>query len=95
MARLSAQERKMLADLSKRAQDEDEKDSGLELWVKTQAGHEVKLTGTKASAYARKHGLDLDEDDDQEDEDGGEEELEPKEKKSGGGYFKGKSTGGH
>lgn len=93
MARLTAQERRVLADLSTRAKDEDEKDSGLELWVKTQAGHEVKLTGAKAAAYARKHGLELDEDDDQEDDDDGEEELD-KEPKKGAGYFVGKKKPG-
>lgn len=83
----------MLADLSKRAQDEDEKDSDLELWVETQGGHKVKLTGAKASAFARKHGLDLDEDDDQEDDDAGEEELEKDTKPKKESYFGKRKSG--
>lgn len=92
MARMSAAERAQLKTLSDRAKAEADEDEGLELKVTLENGQSVTLTGQKARNYARKHGLDLDEED--ETPDTGEDDETPDDEKpkgaGAGGYFKGK-----
>lgn len=85
-ARMSAAERAQLADLAKRAKDEDDQDSGLEVWAEKD-GHRIKLTGADARRYRAKFGLDDDEEEDGELE--GEPAGEPKGKT---GYLKRKAA---
>lgn len=77
MARLTKQERATLDELSKRAKAEDDDDASYSITVETANGHKVKLTGADARKYARKHGLELDDDDqDPDDEENVEDVLE-------------------
>ena len=75
MARMTAAERKQYEDLQARAKAEEESDAADELWVETKDGNKVQLTGAKASAYRRKHGLEIDDEPAGDAEDG--DELDP------------------
>jgi hypothetical protein len=88
---LTKKERDLLAALSEKAKAEEEAEAGYELWIKTMDGNETKLTGAKAKAYARKHGLEDDEPEDEDDEDGDDEGRTPKDAKpESTSFFKGK-----
>lgn len=83
---MTKEERDQLEALSAKAKAEDEADANYELWVK-KGDHEVKLTGAKARAYARKFGI---EDDDQDNGDGADEADKDEEPADKGGYFAGR-----
>ena len=85
MARLTKEERDMLATLADRAKAEDDEDEGTEVWVKNDKGHEVKLTGAKARKFMAQFGVD-DDDEDQGDDDQDDDDTKDK-KPAGGGYF--------
>ncbi len=87
MARLTKQERDLLAQLSDKAKAEQEADSSYEVWVKNERGHEVKLTGSKARRFMSQFGVD--EDDDAPEQESEEAEEEPDPAPAGdAGYFK-------
>lgn len=90
--RLTAAERKTLQELTDRAQADADADDGYELTVKLDDGRSVTLAGAKARAFARKHGLDVDDDDDPGE--GGDELGEDKKPggEESGGYFKGRKA---
>jgi hypothetical protein len=79
MARLTADERASLEALSKRAQEEDAEDSALEVWVRNDKGHEVKLTGSRARKFMSQFGIDDDEPaaDADADADGADQDAQP------------------
>lgn len=91
MARLTKQERDLLAQLSEKAKAEDEEDSAYEVWVKNERGHQVQLTGAKARKFMAQFGLDDDEEAGEETTEESEEELPADEPPaSDKGYWKGR-----
>jgi hypothetical protein len=90
MARLTKEERATLDALAARAKAEDDDDAAAEIVVENAAGHKVHLTGAKARAYMRKHGLDdLDDDGDAGDDEDDLPDDPPAKKKES--YFAGKT----
>jgi hypothetical protein len=83
---LTKAEREQLQALSDKAKAEEEADKDYELWVE-KGDHRVKLTGAKARAFARKMGVDDDEEEAEEEgaENEGDEEKDPEPPKAG--YF--------
>lgn len=61
MGKLSEEDKATLARLEKLrdAPDEDDDDRDY-VWVRTEAGHTVRLHGDRARAYCRRNGIDLD-----------------------------------
>lgn len=90
MARLTAQEREQLAELGRRAQEEDQEDAGLELWVKDEKGRQVQLTGTRARKFLAQLGLDDDEQD-PTDPGEGDADADPADPPPAAGSFWGRS----
>lgn len=92
MARLTKQERDLLAQLSDKAKAEEEEDSGYEVWVKNDKGHQVQLTGARARKFMSQFGIDDDQDEDggEEPEEGGEELPADEPPASDKGYWKGR-----
>lgn len=88
MARLTKQERDLLAQLSDKAKAEDDEDNSYEVWVKNDKGHEVKLTGAKARKFMSQFGVDDDEDDNVVEEEAAEETETDEEPAKPSGYFK-------
>lgn len=87
MARLTKEERDLLATLSERATQEDQEDESTEVWVKNDKGHEVKLTGSKARRFMAQFGIEDDDEDQGDEGDEGDEGADKDKKPAGGGYF--------
>lgn len=84
MARMTKDERAQLDALKEKADAEEAADASTEVWVKNAAGHEVKLTGSKARKFLSQFGLEDEEGEEQEEgEEGEEADPEPA---GAGGY---------
>lgn len=84
MAKRSEIEAKMAA-LQKEldAADPDE-----EVWVRSESGHEVKLTGKRAASVLSKFGGLFDSDNEKGDDDQGDEDEGEEDDKGAAGYFR-------
>lgn len=90
MARLTKQERETLAQLSDKAKAEEEEDSGYEVWVKNEKGHQVQLTGARARKFMSQFGIDDGDEEEDSQEEGDDETPEDEPPASDKGYWKGR-----
>lgn len=88
MGKLTAEEKKLLEDLTARANEPDEEED-FEVWVKNDKGHETRVPGRRAAGWLKENfGITLHDEPAATEEEATEEEEEtPKDKKPQTDFF--------